>query len=100
MTNIIASTFQYIKKDYPNVYMLTIASLISLWFRHFTQITAHYLPQYNLTFNMVFVVFVTWLLWIGDGSVSELYKYDNAPIVLSGSTNSTPDDYARMPKRY
>lgn len=71
----ISELFQRLKYNYPNAFILVMAAAISLWYRHFVQITTNLIPQNNFNFNVVFLLGLTWFLWVGDGSLNELYKF-------------------------
>ena len=82
-----------LKTKVPNVYIIIISSLIALWFHYFNLIAEHYLPRKGIYTKWIMFGIVTGLLYLGDGSLNELYRFDHTgAVVASQNQNDTTDD--------
>lgn len=76
---LLKNLYDYLKVNYPNVYIIIISGLITTWFYYFTQITNHFLATNDVRKKIFIFTIVTLLLYLGDGSLSELYSFEHVP---------------------
>ncbi len=73
-----------IKTKYPNAYIVVMISTIIMW-----TMSAKYLIRYFFksifnsehNMNLFFIIISTLILYMNDGSLDELYKFDSKNIV-------------------
>lgn len=82
MTNLIKKVSEYLKVNYPNVYIVIISGLITMWFNYFTRLSFYYMPKGGIYTKWSIFIIVTLLLYMGDGSLSELYNFEHTSKVV------------------
>lgn len=75
----------FLKIHFPNIYIIIISGLITLWFHYFTKIANYYLPGKGIKYNAIMLGVVTLLLYLGDESLNELYSFDHPEAVVAAT---------------
>ncbi len=71
----------YLKINFPNVYIVVISGLITMWFRSFADVAYYYIPEGGIKMKWIVLSVITALLYFGDNSLDELYKFDHKAAV-------------------
>ena len=86
----------YLKIHFPNVYIVIVSGLITLWFHSFNQVAAHYLPKGGVITKWMILLTITFLLYIGDGSLNELYSFDHPESVTATIQNEVDENKQKL----
>lgn len=93
----------FLKANYPNVYIIIISGLITTWFSYFNQIISYYFPKSGIRTKWLIFICVTLLLYLGDGSLNELYAFDHSeavtPAVIEDENNNKNNNTRRIVKK-
>lgn len=92
------SCCDYLKINFPNVYIVIISGLITLWFRAFSDVAYHYIPRDTIKTKWIVLIVITALLYLGDNSLDELYKFEH-PEAATVSGVQNEEDPNRFVKK-
>jgi len=62
-----------------------------MWFRAFSDVAYYFLPKGGIKTKIMILFAITALLYLGDGSLDELYKFDH-PEAVAGVVGSHDDE--------
>ena len=70
-------TYTHIKKNYTNVYIVIVSIVVAMWFKSLHRIIDIVFPYYkSILSNLIIIIICTVILLLGDGSLDEIYSYD------------------------
>ena len=92
-----SSLYLRIQERYPNIYIIIISILVTIWFQGMTRIIQHIFPDKNIYYNLLLMIVPAFILYVGDGRLDEIYNFEN--LALRVSTMSHVKDTQNSDRR-
>ena len=67
----------FLKKNCPNIYIIIVALAIGIWFEGLSILTESIYPGKHISKGVVLCSIALLILYLDDGSLSELYSIDS-----------------------
>ena len=80
--------FKYIRDNYPNVYIFIVGICVACWFKGINIMLKLIIKEKNIYIALGLIIFSTLILYLDDGSLSELKNIRNAAAINLSNDHS------------
>lgn len=91
MLSLFKSLYMKLKSTYPNIYIVMISVLVTVWFQGMIRIIRKLFPDKGMKNSLMLMIVPALILYFGDGRLDEIYNFENLSLRVTAMNNTSGD---------